>query len=58
MEHKTKRPETQPAANEQPGSPQRKPYHPPELTSYGDLAAVTQGLGADAVDGETGSVIV
>ena len=55
MEHKTKPQETQPAANERPGSPERKPYHAPELASYGDLGTVTQGQGGDAIDAGLGS---
>ena len=53
MEHPTKKAESEPGANGQPDSPERKPYHPPELTSYGDLATV--GAGGKSVDGLGGS---
>lgn len=43
MEHKTRTPEAKPAVNQPPDAPARRPYHAPELTSYGDLCSMTQG---------------
>lgn len=58
MEHPTKKAESEPGANGQPDSPERKPYHPPELTSYGDLATVTRGAGLKSEDAAVGSNVV
>ncbi len=55
MDHKTEAPETRPAVSPAPDPPERKPYQPPELTSYGDLAAVTQGAGSKTADAGVGS---
>jgi len=50
MELPTRKAESGLGANEQPVPPERKPYHSPELTSYGALFSVTQGLGVAPSD--------
>ena len=35
--------------------PARKVYRPPQLTTYGDIAKLTQNSGTDQTDGNLGS---
>jgi hypothetical protein len=55
MDRTTAPPEVRSSGSRAPDHSERKPYHRPELASYGDVFAVTHGGPLGPVDFQEGS---